>query len=112
MNERFLVIKNIKEFILSLDNIINNYPRREYELRNRIVNDSYNLLELVYKANNSSNKRIYFESILANISMLDFYLEVSFKKKIISEKVCSNKANKLLVINKMVYKWLSNESKD
>ena len=37
--------------------------------------------------------------------MLDFYLEISFKKKIINEKKLCNLSNKLLIINKMVYKW-------
>lgn len=41
MKNEFLIVKNIKEFIVSLDNFLNNYPRKEYELRNRLVNTSY-----------------------------------------------------------------------
>ena len=37
--------------------------------------------------------------------MLDFYLELSFKKKIINEKRVMNMSNRLLVIRKMIYKW-------
>ncbi len=102
MKNEFLIVKNIKEFILSLDNFLNNYPRKEYELRNRLVNTSYDLLELVYRSN---YKKDYLDRIFSLISMLDFYLELSFKKKIINEKRVMNMSNKLLIINKMVYKW-------
>lgn len=102
MKNEFLIVKNIKEFIVSLDKFLNNYPRKEYELRNRLVNTSYDLLELVYRSN---YKKDYLDRISSLISMLDFYLELSFKKKIINEKRVMNMSNKLLIINKMVYKW-------
>lgn len=102
MKNEFLIVKNIKEFIVSLDNFLNNYPRKEYELRNRLVNTSYDLLELVYRSN---YKKDYLDRISSLISMIDFYLELSFKKKIINEKRVMNMSNKLLIINKMVYKW-------
>lgn len=103
MKNEFLIVKNIKEFILSLDNFLNNYPRKEYELRNLLVNTSYDLLELVYRINYKKDSN--FNIILSKISMLDFYLELSFKKKIINEKRVMNMSNRLLVIRKMIYKW-------
>ena len=110
MNEKFLIARHIKDFIKSLDDIVINYPKREYELRNRLLNTSYDLLELVYLANNQENKYEYRGVILSKISMLDYYLECSYRKKIISEKVCLNKSNKLIIITKMIYKWMENES--
>ena len=103
MKNEFLIVKNIKEFIVSLDNFLNNYPRKEYELRNLLVNTSYDLLELVYRINYKKDSN--FNIILSKISMLDFYLELSFKKKIINEKRVMNMSNRLLVIRKMIYKW-------
>lgn len=103
MKNEFLIVKNIKEFIVSLDNFLSNYPRKEYELRNRLVNTSYDLLELVYQSNYKKNSN--FNIILSKISMLNFYLELSFKKKIINEKRVMNMSNRLLVIRKMIYKW-------
>lgn len=102
MKNELIIVKNIKEFIYSLDLIIDNYPRKYYELRNNIVNTSYKLLELVFCSN---YKKDYLDKIFSLISMLDFYLEISFKKKIINEKKLCNLSNKLLIINKMVYKW-------
>ena len=78
MKNELIIVKNIKEFIYSLDLIIDNYPRKYYELRNNIMNTSYKLLELVFCSN---YKKDYLDKIFSLISMLDFYLEISFKKK-------------------------------
>ena len=48
MNDKFTIAKYIKEFIMILDDYLINYPRKYFELRNRLVNDSYELLELVF----------------------------------------------------------------
>ena len=111
MNEKFKVARYIKDFILELENIIINYPRREYELRNRLVYDSYNLLELVYEANYLEKEKRYEIQIksLMKINLIDFYLESSYKKRIISEKQSIKMSNKLLNINKMIYKWIQDE---
>ncbi len=102
MKNELIIAKNIKEFIYSIDSIIDNYPKKYYELRNNIMNTSFKLLEFVYCSN---YKKDYLDKIFSLISMLDFYLEISFKKKIINEKKLCNFSNELLVINKMVYKW-------
>ena len=94
-----------------LDDYLINYPKRYYELRNRLVNDSYYLLELIYKANYTElkfRKPIQVEAMM-KINLLDFYIEESFKRKIISEKQSVKISNKLFTINKMLYKWMDNE---
>lgn len=106
-NDRLKIIINIKEFILKFENYLINYPKKYYELRNRIVYDTYQLLELAYEANYSKqNQRGNIQlKMMVKINMLDFYIEESFNKKIISEKQCCDISNKLLVINKMLHKW-------
>lgn len=110
--DEFKIVKNIKEFILSLDKYLINYPRCEFELRNRLVYDSYELLELVYLANYSKleERRSIQIKAMMKINILDFYLESSFKKKVLSEKQCLKLSNKLLIINKMMYGWMKVES--
>ena len=39
MND-FLIVKNMKNFIMSLDNIVVNYPRKENVIKDRLFNDS------------------------------------------------------------------------
>lgn len=53
--EKFKVINFIRKLILNLDNLLDNFPKKDLELKNRIRQNSYDLLELVYEANVSSN---------------------------------------------------------
>ena len=110
-NDKFVIAKNIKEFIMILDDYLVNYPKRYYELRNKMMNDSYKLLELVYLANYKEvedRKPIQLEA-LVRINLIDFYIEESYKRKIISDKQSTSISNKLLTINKMLYKWIDDE---
>ena len=108
MND-FLIVKNMKQFIMSLDNIIINYPRKENVIKDRLFNDSLDILYLIYKANYSQDRRNIQIKILSKISMLDFYLERSLKKKYISEKECLKKSNQLLTITKMIHGWIKSD---
>ena len=80
-------------------------------IKNRILNDSLDILEHIYLANyhkDSLKKRDIQMIILSKISMLDFYLERSYENKYISEKVCINKCNHLVKIIKMINNWIKN----
>lgn len=99
----------MKQFIMSLDDIIVNYPRKENVIKDRLFNDSLDILYLIYKANYSKDRRNIQIEILSKISMLDFYLERSLKNKYISEKQCLKKSNQLLTITKMVHGWIKND---
>ena len=110
-NDKFVIAKNIKDFIMTLDDYLVNYPKRYYELRNKTMNDSYKLLELVYLANYKEvedRKPIQLEA-LVRINLIDFYIEESYKRKIISDKQSISISNKLFIINKMLYKWIDDE---
>ena len=52
-NDRFQIVIKIKKFIFYLDDILINYPKKEYVLKDAITKDSLTILELVYEANNS-----------------------------------------------------------
>ena len=56
MKDRFLIVKNIKEFIFSIDNLVINLPRRELVIRDKLLSESMCLLEIVYIANGSKSK--------------------------------------------------------
>ena len=51
MNDKFIVIKKMKRFIISLNDILVNYTRKELVLKNRIINTSYDTLELINLCN-------------------------------------------------------------
>ena len=111
MND-FKIVKNIKLFIYSIDNIVINIPNKDRVIKERLYNTSYDILYLVYRCKyKSENKNEYYKDILSNISMLDFYLERCLKNKYINNKVCEKLSNNLLIIMKMIYGWIKSESK-
>ena len=105
-NERFNLASKVKKYIFMIDDLVINYPRKDYVLKDRLLNTSYDLLELVYKANMNKDRFNIQMDILVKISLLDYYLETSYNKKIISEKKLSNCTNYLGEIAKMVYGWV------
>ena len=105
MKDRFLIVKRIKEFIFSIDSLVINLPRREFVVKNKLLSDSFDVLELIYIANGNKSKDVKL-NILSKLSMLDFYLEYLYKKSKISDKVLKRECNLLSNITKMMYGWL------
>ena len=110
MNNKFLLANEIKNFILSLDSILINYPKKDIIIKKTIINTSFELLELVYLANNKiDNKENIKYECLSKISMIDFYFEYSYKKNYISLKNLNTYIFNLTKINKMLHGWINNE---
>ena len=60
---------------------------KEIEIKNRIRNISYELLELAYMANITKyDKNKYIEEIIAKVKVLDFLLNLCYDKQIINSK--------------------------
>lgn len=111
-NDRFLIVKNIKSFIISLENILVTIPKKDYLSRELFYQEALILLNNVIKANyevDKDKKKDYQIVALAKVNLLDFFLERAYKLRYISEKQASSKANELLKINKMLYAWCMNE---
>lgn len=104
MNNNFKIELKLKDFILDLDDILINFPKREYILKDKIEKTSLDILELIFLVNNTLDKS-YLDIILSKISMLDFYLEKSYKKKYINKKLLERKIYELTIITKMIYGW-------
>ena len=110
MNKEFMISIKVKTFIESLDKNLINYPRKGKFVINYIYDDAFNLLKLIYKNNLEDNKNKYKNDIITLISMLDYYLEYSYKMKYICHKVCEMLSRNLQEITKMIYNWLKNGS--
>ena len=102
-NERFNLVIKVKKFIFDINELIINYPKRDYDIKDRLKYSCYELLRLVYRANYSNNKEDYKFDILTRISIIDFCLEESLSKQIISIKKLKYITNSLNEITKMVY---------
>ena len=68
MQDKLLIVSKIKKTISYVDNVLINFPNAEYVLKNNIISNFYDLLELVYKAN--IHKDVFFmkESFAMSIS--------------------------------------------
>ncbi len=101
----------MKKFILGLEVMLTNFPRKDFLNKDMIYKDALKVLELVYVANeidDKEKKKDFQIEILSKLNMLDFYLERAYKKRYINEKQCMAKSNELEQISRMVYKWIKN----
>ena len=107
--EKFKVINFIRKLILNLDNLLDNFPKKDIELKNRIRQNSYDLLELVYEANTSSNiehKKRLLENSIAKIKIIDFLVNICYDKQIINSKKYIKFGNSIEDITKYLTGWI------
>ena len=107
--EKFKIIQFIRELIVYIDNNMDNFPKKDIELKNRIRVNSYDLLEICYEANATEDVRFKKDLLIkctAKIKIIDFLLNLSYDKQIISEKKYLKFAAKLDDIAKYMNGWL------
>ena len=108
MNDSLVIVTKYKKTIEYILKITDNYPHKELELKTRIINTSYDILEYIYISNIEKSKKIY---ITPKIKMLDYYLKLSYQKKIITKRKYEVISNYLLEITKMIFGWINEKSK-
>ena len=106
--EKFKVINFIRELIIYIDKYLENFPKKDLEIKNRIRNISYDLLEDAYKANvTRGDKKEYIEDIIVKIKVLDFLLNLCYDKQIINQKRYIKFGQKMADILKYSIGWLN-----
>ena len=113
--EKFKIIQFIRELIVYIDNNLDNFPKKDIELKNRIRSSSYDLLECAYKANVNSNmeeKRKLLEEIIAKIKIIDFLLNLCYDKQIINNKRYLKFGEKIDDILKYTVGWMKSLNGD
>ena len=107
--EKFRVIQFIRELILRVDKDLDNFPKKEIEIKNRIRTSTYDLLELAYESNSAINvehKQELLNKMIAKVKIIDFLLNLSYDKKLITEKKYYKLAERLDDISKYSNGWL------
>ena len=108
--ERFKAIQFIREIIIYLDKMLENFPKKDLEISRAIKEESYNMLKLAYLANVTSKKeerKKSLEQIIVSIKLLDFFVNITYDKKIINQKKYLKVAQKLDDIIRYVTGWLN-----
>lgn len=107
--ERFKVIQYIRELIIYIDRNLDNFPKKDIELKNRLRNNNYDLLEIAYLANTTKNiekKEELLEKIISKIKIIDFLLNLCYEKEIINSKKYMKFGCKMDDILKYTLGWL------
>lgn len=82
--EKFKVLQFIREFILTIDKDMDNFPKKDIEIKNKIRMNSYDLLEIAYEANSTQDveyKKKLLNRMIAKIKVLDFLVNMTYDKK-------------------------------
>lgn len=103
----------MKKTVYYLDKIVVNFPNNEKVLKDNIMGSVYEILELLYMANeiNNQNRIIYQKKIITKMKMIDFYLKMSCDKNYISYKKYQKASKHLLENLKLIYGWIKYEKK-
>ena len=104
--DRLLIITKLKKTYEYILKSLVNYPHKYLELKNHIDRNMLDIIELCYIANNGYNKKKNQIICLSKLSMVDYYLKLSYKQEIISKKKYESIAMHLLEIKLMLKSWL------
>lgn len=111
--EKFKIIQFIRELIVYIDSHLDNFPKKDIELKNRIRSTSYDLLEISYEANTVSDtakKKELLEKIIAKVKIIDFLLNLCYDKQIINSKRYLKFGDKIDDILKYTLGWIKSIS--
>ena len=111
--DRLLIITRLKKTYEYMLKLLVNYPHKYLELKNHIDRTMLDIIELCYIANNGYDKEKNQIICLSKLSMIDYYLKLSYKQETISKKKYESIAKHLLEIKLMLKSWmkLDEESK-
>lgn len=106
MNYNFKILNNSYKTINYINKILPNFPKKEVVLKQNIEKTCYEVIENIFAYNINESTRIKDKNIkdlLISLSMLDFYVRVSYDKKIISKHQFEVVSRFITEIKKMVY---------
>ena len=108
--ERFKIIQFIRELKIMINKQMDNFPKKDIEIKNRIRSNSYDILEIAYEANVEQDlirKKVLLNKIVAKIKIVDFLLNMSYDKEIITAKKYYKFGEKMDDIIKYVMGWIN-----
>lgn len=106
--EKFKIANLVKDLAVYIDNNLNNFPKKEVELKHKIKEASYNLLLIIYEANTISDTNLKIElqeRAIAQVKYLDFLVNMCYDKQIINGKKYIKFGEKLDIIIRYIFAW-------
>lgn len=111
-NQDFKLLSNLEKTINYINKELLNYPKYDVVLRNQIEITMYNLVELIHSYRITTSNRIKEKNLndfIIKLSMLDYYIRVSYEKKIINSHKLVVITNFLIEIRKIAYGVIRSE---
>lgn len=108
--EKLKAIQFIRELIIYIDKMLENFPKKDLEISRLIKEESYQMLKYAYLANTTSDlkyRQRNLEEIIARVKLLDFFVNISFDKQIINQKKYLKVGERLDDIIRYVTGWLN-----
>ena len=108
--EKFKIIQFIRELLYKIESELDNFPKKDIEIKNRIKTTTYDLLEQAYLANTTLDTQLrkkLIEQIIAKIKVIDFLLNLSLDRELINGKRYIKLGEKLDNITKYANGWLN-----
>ena len=107
--EKFKVIQFVKEFIIDIEKELENFPKKDIEIKSKIRNNSFELLEILYEANTiigeNRPKKELLEKAIAKIKIIDFLINLRYDRKLITSKKYIRFGEKLDNIIRYIVGW-------
>ena len=100
------VFQAIYDLILEIHNRVENFPRvHRYSIGEKIKNISFDLLDLVVKANSVKNKEVYLGGAEDILEKLKIYIRLCFDLKILGNKGFEFLIRGMDEIGRQLNKW-------
>lgn len=109
--DKLLIITKLKKTYEYILKSLENYPHKYLELKKHIDDTILEMIELCYIANYGFDKEKNQIICLSKVSMVDYYLKLSYKNEIISKKKYESISKHLLEIKIMLKSWIKSNEK-
>jgi len=115
MNSNFNLLNKTYKMIEYFDEILNNLPKKEYILKQKIEKALYESIECLFAYNINTMPRIkdkYLKDYLVKIAMLNFYSNIGYHKKAIAKRRFIVLGRKYAELTKMTYGLMKSKEED
>lgn len=92
-----------------LDIHLENFPKRDLELKKKLMDEVYGLLKLCYLANDTNDSQLkyqYQKELVSSVKYIEFLMNMCYEKKIISNKKYLQFGEKIENILKYLAGWM------
>lgn len=106
MDSNFALLSQAKKTNEYIGKQLVNYPKTEMVLKQNIEKNMYEIIELIFSYKINLNNRIkmkYLKDLVIKLSMLDYYINISYEKKVLSKKKTESISGFIINLRKIVY---------